>query len=114
MSDESLNPTRRALLLAAGAAGLVPLAAAQDGKGAATGDPELERDREFVLGAGMTPAEADCWAAAAKCAGFFFELPELHPMDRQEVATAIHVVQNKLLSRVTYRKYLELAKAATK
>ncbi|MBK6940290.1 MAG: hypothetical protein IPH13_08795 [Planctomycetes bacterium] len=114
MSDESLNPTRRALLLAAGAAGLVPLDAAEDDKGAATGDPELERDREFVLGAGMTPAEADCWAAAAKCAGFFFDLPELHPMDRQEVASAIHVVQNKLLSRVTYRKYLELAKAATK
>ena len=69
-------------------------------------------DRDFVIGAGMTPAEADCWAATAEAAGKFFELPELHPMDRQEVASAIHIIQNKLLSRPTYRKYLELAKAA--
>ena len=26
-------------------------------------------------------------------------------MDKQEIATAIHVIQNKLLSRPTYRKY---------
>jgi hypothetical protein len=58
----------------------------------------------------MTEAEADCWELAAKLAGAFFALPKLHPMDNQEVATAIHVIQNKLLSRPTYRKYLELAK----
>lgn len=69
-------------------------------------------DRDFVIAAGMTEAEADAWAAAAEAAGKFFALPELHPMDRQEVASAIHVLQNKLLSRPTYRKYLELAKAA--
>jgi hypothetical protein len=33
-------------------------------------------------------------------------------MDKQEVATAIHVVQNKLLSRPTYRRYLESFKKA--
>mgnify|MGYP006905785522 CR=1 FL=1 len=60
----------------------------------------------------MTEAEAECWTAIAAAAGKYFELPELHPMDRQEVATAIHVVQNKLLSRPTYRRYLELARAA--
>ena len=62
------------------------------------------------MGAGMTEAEAECWSLAAKAAGAFFALPELHPMDKQEIAQAIHIVQNKLLSRPTYRKYLELAK----
>lgn len=80
------------------------------------GDPMDEkavlRDRDFVIAAGMTEAEADCWETIAKAAGQFFELPELHPMDAAEMASAIHVVQNKLLSRPTYRKYLELAKAA--
>jgi len=74
-------------------------------------DPDAA-DRGFVMAAGMTEGEAACWAFAAKTAGAFFELPELHPMDKQEVATAIHVIQNKLLGRPTYRKYLETAKAA--
>lgn len=69
-------------------------------------------DRDFVIAAGMTEAEAECWETIAKAAGQYFNLPEDHPMDRQEVASAIHIVQNKLLSRPTYRKYLELAKAA--
>lgn len=74
--------------------------------------PKQLGDRDFVIGAGMTEQEADCWAAIADAAGKFFDLPEMHPMDRQEIASAIHIVQNKLLSRPTYRKYLELAKAA--
>ena len=68
-------------------------------------------DRDFVIAAGMTEGEADCWELAAKTAGAFFTLPEMHPMDRGEVASAIHIIQNKLLGRPTYRKYLELAKA---
>jgi hypothetical protein len=36
-----------------------------------------------------------------------------HPMDRQEIAVAIHVSQKKRLSRPTYRWYLELAKKGT-
>ena len=74
--------------------------------------PELTRDQQFVMEAGMTEAEARCWKLTAEAAGSFFALPELHPMDKQEVATAIHVLQNKLLGRPTYRKYLKLAKAA--
>ncbi len=69
-------------------------------------------DRDFVIAAGMTEAEAECWETIAKAAGEFFALPEQHPMDKGEVASAIHIVQNKLLSRPTYRRYLELAKAA--
>lgn len=98
--------TRRDALAAAAAAFAAP---AQD-------DPPKPKqtDRDFVIAAGMTEAEADCWAVVAKAAGAFFALPKLHPMDEQEVATAIHVIQNKLLARPTYRKYLELAKAARK
>lgn len=81
------------------------------------GEPMDEKavrtDRDFVIAAGMTEAEADCWETIAKAAGQFFDLPELHPMDAAEMASAIHVVQNKLLSRPTYRRYLELAKAAS-
>ena len=55
----------------------------------------------------MTEAEADCWSMAAELAGKFFALPELHPMDKQEIASDIHVIQHRLLSRPTYRKYLE-------
>lgn len=68
-------------------------------------------EKERVLAVGMTDAEAECWLFSAQAAGAFFSLPELHPMDRQEVASAIHILQNKLLSRPTYRQYLEKAKA---
>lgn len=80
---------------------------------ATTDDPKPRMtDRECVMAAGMTDAEADCWAMAAKLAGMFFNLPEQHPADNAEVTQAIHILQNKLLSRPTYRKYLELAKKA--
>jgi hypothetical protein len=67
-------------------------------------------NRELVIEAGMTKAEADCWELLTKAVGKFFELPKQHPTDASEVATAVHVFQNKLLARPTYRKYLELAK----
>ena len=115
MVDPTGDLSRRGVLARAAQAGggallaaLVPAQAeARQDEGA-----DLDRDREFVLGAGMTPEEATCWRFAAEAAGSFFALPELHPMDKQEVASAIHVLQNKLLSRPTYRRYLELARAA--
>lgn len=102
--------SRREVLHSAASVGLLGSAGAfgasvQDGDGAPT-------DRDHVMAAGMTEGEAECWRLAAECAGAFFALPELHPMDRQEIASAIHIVQNKLLSRPTYRKYLAAAKAA--
>jgi hypothetical protein len=106
--------TRRDALQRTAVAGLLAavgpteaVAAAGDEAG---GVPKEERDR--VIAVGMTEGEADCWMATAEAAGKFFALPELHPMDKQEVATAIHVIQNKLLGRPTYRRYLERAKAA--
>lgn len=98
--------TRRAALALA-ATGGTTLFVAADEKEAAT-------DRQRVIEAGLTAAEADCWAATAAAAGKFFALPQLHVMDDHEVAHAIHVIQHKLLARPAYRKYLELAKAAEK
>lgn len=108
--------TRRHALKLASAAGLalgaLPAApaASESAQDPSPGNAPRRTDRDFVIAAGMTEGEADCWAAAAECAGAFFALPELHPMDRQEIAQAIHVIQNKLLSRPTYRRYLQNAK----
>jgi hypothetical protein len=101
--------SRRALLGVSMVVGSSAVLGAQNDKKEAK--KPVPKDRDFVMAAGMTEAEADCWEATAKAAGLFFSLPKLHPMDDHEVAHAIHVVQQKLLSRPTYRKYLELAKA---
>jgi hypothetical protein len=109
------DPTRRgAIKLSAGAALATAFAPTETAKADDKAvDEQLKRDRQFVLNCGMTEAEADCWELIARIAGKYFSLPEIHPMDRQEIASAIHVIQNKLLSRPTYRHYLELAKAGT-
>ena len=109
--------TRREWLNAAAVASVSGIAGAQasqqkSDKSKAEVD-NLKADRARVIACGMTEAEADCWELIAKAAGKFFELPKLHPMDDHEVAHAIHVVQHKLLSRPTYRRYLELAKATS-
>src|SRR5262245_9046189 len=116
MTDGMDEVTRRGLLAGAALVGggvllgaLAPTANAQEEE---QPEPDMDKDRGFVMDAGMTAEEADAWRLAGELAGAFFALPELHPMDKQEVATAIHVVQNKLLSRPTYRKYLESAKKA--
>ena len=93
------DPSRRELLAAAAVPAALP------------DDPPKKTDRDFVIAAGMTDAEADCWGLIAKAAGAFFALPVLHPTDAAEVAQAVHVIQHKLLARPTYRKYLELANA---
>lgn len=72
---------------------------------------EKKTDRQIVMEVGLTPEEAECWELAAALAGRFFALPKLHEVDTHEVTHAIHVVQNKLMSRPAYRKYLELARA---
>ena len=63
------------------------------------------------MAAGPNENEAECWKLVAAAAGKFFQLEELHPLDNNEVAAAIHIIQNKLLSRPTYRKYLKEAKS---
>jgi hypothetical protein len=71
-------------------------------------------ERERVMACGFTEAEADCWVVLADAAGKFFALPTPHSMDDHEVAHATHVIQQKLLGRPTYRRYLELAKREKK
>lgn len=109
---------RQAVAAALGAVAAAPAAADDAPKTPPVPKPapgsNAEADRKRVLAVGMTEAEADCWALIARAAGKFFDLPKLHPMDDQEVAQAVHVIQNKLLARPTYRKYLELAKAGEK
>jgi hypothetical protein len=73
-------------------------------------DEERKLDRACVLASGLTEAEADCWELAGELAGKLLALPELHPMDGQEIAQTIHVIQYRLLSRPTYRKYKEAHK----
>jgi hypothetical protein len=106
--------TRRgALKRTAGASLLTPLTPAAEAQLAEKAPPVVPKEeRGRVLSVGMTELEADCWELAGNLAGKFFALPQLHPMDKQEVATAIHVIQNKLLSRPTYRRYLESFKAS--
>jgi hypothetical protein len=104
--------TRRSALALAAVTGAATIAPADDKKEAAA--KFLAEDRQRVIGAGLTEAEADCWSAVADAAGKFFDLPKLHVMDDHEVAQAVHIIQHKLLARPAYRKYLELAKAADK
>jgi hypothetical protein len=99
--------------MSAGAGGVLALSLAAS-ENQDKNNSKVATDRDRVIACGMTEAEADCWELIAKAAGKFFELPKLHPMDEHEVAHAIHVVQNKLLARPVYRKYLDLAKGATR
>lgn len=103
--------TRRDALQKTAGAGASMVAAATPRAQPAPG-PEEERriDRKAVLASGLTEAEADCWVLAADLAGKLFGLPQLHPMDKQEIADAIHVIQYRLLSRPTYRKYKDAVK----
>jgi hypothetical protein len=105
--------TRRGVLLGTAGVGLAAGLATEGQATQAKGrDPEERKaDLARVIACGMTEAEAECWETVADAAGKFFELPELHPMDRQEVATAIHVIQHKLLSRPVYRQYKGMGKA---
>ncbi|GAA4012245.1 hypothetical protein GCM10022247_38530 [Allokutzneria multivorans] len=67
--------------------------------------PEELKDRKRVLEAGFTEAEADCWLLVVRATAAFFALPELHPLAKPEVVTAVHVIQDKLMMRPAYRKY---------
>jgi hypothetical protein len=101
--------TRRGMVSRAMGTGLVAILPASGAVNVADPDEVADNklDRDCVIASGMTEAEADCWVATAKAAKLFFDLPELHPTDKQDIADAIHVIQLRLLSRPTYRKYKE-------
>lgn len=66
-----------------------------------------ERDR--ALAVGLTEQETECWELAVMLASRLYRLPVLHETDWHDVVNAIHIIQNKLLARPVYRKYLQLA-----
>jgi hypothetical protein len=66
-------------------------------------------DREHVLAAGMSEAEADCWEQVNRFASAFLRLEPT--AERHEHVHAIHRLQEWLLARPTYRRYLESAGA---
>lgn len=112
------NVTRRHALVIAAAStsafALTPLtarsqgcASADDRVGDVPGAQTWAEEHQKLISLGFTQDEADCWEFINRAAGKFFELPELHPSDGLEVAEAVHVIQNKLLSRPTYRRYIE-------
>lgn len=50
-----------------------------------------------------TPEEKEAWELLGTAATAIMALPEDHPMDKEEYAHAIHVLQNGLLARPMYR-----------
>lgn len=109
--------TRREVIGPAALVGVVALAgmassASAAGKRSGALDDKAERER--VLACDFTEEEADCWMLLLKAAEKFLELPKLHSMDDHELTHAIHVLQERLLSRPAYRRYKELAEGERK
>jgi hypothetical protein len=66
-------------------------------------------ERERALAAGLTEREAECWELAGTLASQLYRLSILHETDWHDLIHASHIIQNKLLARPAYRKYLQLA-----
>ena len=60
-----------------------------------------------AMACGMTKAESDCFLLTGQVMNSFSRLPPLHQADVVDVCNAIHVIQNILMSRPFYRKYME-------
>ena len=54
----------------------------------------------------LTEQEVGCWELAGTLANRLYRLSTLHEMDWHDVVHAIHIIQNKLLARPAYQKYL--------
>ena len=52
---------------------------------------------------GMTPEEIELWLALSDVVARLHALPELHPMGRLEIDTAVHRVEDLLLARSAMR-----------
>jgi hypothetical protein len=59
--------------------------------------------RSNLVELGMTEAELDVWYALAPVAGAMLELPELYPMQKEEIAHDFHKLQSRLLARPVFR-----------
>ena len=97
------TPDRRDVLRSVAAAtAAAALAATVPGSPAAADEP-LKDERVPPL-PGWTEAERTDYHHI-RAGGAFFALPVQHPAEIPEVVTAVHEIQNKLLSRPTYRIY---------
>ena len=67
------------------------------------------RPRDFEKIPMLTDDENAALAVSAELASAFYSLPVLHPLDQPEFTTAIHVIQNMILSRAAYRQHKETA-----
>jgi len=63
----------------------------------------IARGRRNLVELGMTEAELDVWYALAPVAGAMLELPELYPMQKEEIAHDFHKLQSRLLARPVFR-----------
>ena len=59
--------------------------------------------RRNLVNLGMTEAELDIWYALARVAGAMLGLPELYPMQQEEIAHDFHKLQSRLLARPVFR-----------
>jgi hypothetical protein len=59
----------------------------------------MPNGQDPLLDFGLTEEELELWYDLAKVAGRFLDLPVQHPMQRQETATEIHALQNRLMAR---------------
>lgn len=64
---------------------------------------QAQRDRAAL---NMSPEEFEAWETLAEALGMILRLPTQHPMEKEEVAHAGHQLQNYLLGRFSYRRYL--------
>ena len=65
-------------------------------------------ERERAVSVGLTEQEAECWELAGTLASRLYRLPTLHDTDWHDMVHAIHIIQDKLLARPAYWKYLQV------
>lgn len=102
--------SRRDVIKVATATGLATAAVAVLAESAEAQLPadRLAQEQAVVQRCGLTASESDCWVLTAQLADTVLKLPDMTQEDRQELTTAIHLIQNKLLSRPTVRRYAQL------
>jgi hypothetical protein len=66
-------------------------------------EDEINNQRENLVELGMTQAELDVWYALGSVAGTMLYLPELYPMQQEEIAHDFHKLQSRLLARPVFR-----------
>jgi hypothetical protein len=63
----------------------------------------IAQGRRNLVELGMTEAELDAWNALASVAGAMLQLPELYPLQAEEIAHDFHKLQSRLLARPVFR-----------